>query len=248
MAEKYLKCDPHVHTGGISTCCPELYPSIIDKKVAQGYQMAVLTNHSQSWYCAVDKHKEFMERHLEEFHHAHAYAKDKGLTLLLGLEVTVKKPSWTDWLLYGVNERFMLNAPCLYNLTQEELFEYCKINGVIMVQAHPFRYHTQIADPKYAHGIEINCSSGDLKHKDEILRQAQENQLLVTCGTDFHGLNPFIGGLYVPEWVKTGRDFGDYLSKTEKTSIFFGGENIEVCTPNHTLEKYGIAYVEKENG
>ena len=246
MLEKYVKCDPHVHTGGISTCCPELYPSVIDKKVAQGYQMAVLTNHSQSWYCSPDKHKEFMERHLEEFTHASAYAKDKGLTLLLGLEVTVKNPSGTDWLLYGVTERFMLNAPCLYQLTQKELFEYCKINGVIMIQAHPFRYHPQIANPAYTHGIEINCSSGDLQYKDEILRMASECSLMVTCGTDFHGSNPFHGGLYVPEWVKTGRDLGDYLSKTEKTSIFFGTEDIESPTPKHTEEKYGIAYPVRE--
>jgi hypothetical protein len=246
MLEKYVKCDPHVHTGGISTCCPELYPSVIDKKVAQGYQMAVLTNHSQSWYCSPDKHKEFMERHLEEFTHASAYAKDKGLTLLLGLEVTVKNPSWTDWLLYGVTERFMLNAPCLYQLTQKELFEYCKINGVIMIQAHPFRYHPQNANPAYTHGIEINCSSGDLQYKDESLRMASECSLMVTCGTDFHGSNPFHGGLYVPEWVKTGRDLGDYLSKTEKTSIFFGTEDIEIPAPKHTEEKYGIAYPARE--
>ena len=246
MLEKYVKCDPHVHTGGINTCCPELYPSVIDKKVAQGYQMAVLTNHSQSWYCSPDKHKEFMERHLEEFTHASAYAKDKGLTLLLGLEVTVKNPSGTDWLLYGVTERFMLNAPCLYQLTQKELFEYCKINGVIMIQAHPFRYHPQIANPAYTHGIEINCSSRDLQYKDEILRMASEYSLMVTCGTDFHGSNPFHGGLYVPEWVKTGRDLGDYLSKTEKTSIFFGTEDIEIPTPKHTEEKYGIAYPVRE--
>ena len=104
--EEYKRCDPHVHTGGISTCCRDLYPSIIDKKVAQGYQMAVLTNHSQSWYCAPNEHRNLMERHLEEFSSAHAYAQDKGFTLLLGIEVTVRDPAWTDWLLYGVPRGF----------------------------------------------------------------------------------------------------------------------------------------------
>ena len=244
--DKTLRCDPHVHTGGISTCCPALYPEIIDNKVAQGYEMAVLTNHSQSWYCPPNKHRELMERHLEEFDRAYAYAKDRGLVLLLGLEVTVRDPAWTDWLLYGVNERFMLNAPCLYNLTQKELFEYCKINGVIMVQAHPYRYHPSIANPNYSHGIEINCSSGDLQYKDEILHQAQTHGLTVTCGTDYHGQNKFIGGLRVPAWVKTGRDFGDYLSAAKNTDIFFGGEDFCIPTPAHTEEKYGFAYKNRD--
>lgn len=247
MNEKCVKCDPHVHTGGISTCCPVDYSTIISNKVAQGYQMAVLTNHSQSWYCAPEKHREFMERHLEEFTQAHAYAKERGLTLLLGLEVTVREPAWTDWLLYGVTERFMLNAPCLYRLTQKELFQLCQSNGIIMVQAHPFRYHPQIANPAYTHGIEINCSSGDLQYKDEILRLAKQHSLMVTCGTDYHGQNPFIGGLYVPERIQTGRELGDYLATTQKTSIFFGEENIEVETPLHTPEKHGIAYPAREN-
>jgi hypothetical protein len=214
--------------------------------VAQGYEMAVLTNHSQSWYCPPNKHRELMERHLEEFERARAYAKEQGLTLLLGLEVTVRDPAWTDWLLYGVDERFMLNAPCLYSLSQKELFQYCNTNGVIMVQAHPYRYHTAIANPNYSHGIEINCSSGDLQYKDEILRQAQLHGLMVTCGTDYHGQNKFIGGLRVPAWVKTGRDFGDYLSTAKNTDIFFGGENLLVATPVHTEEKYGIAYKNRE--
>ena len=246
MSEKYLRCDPHVHTGGISTCCPLGYPKIIDEKVAQGYQMAVLTNHSQSWYCPPHQHGEFMQRHLEEFDRAYAYAKERGLTLLLGLEVTVRDPRWTDWLLYGVTENFMLHAPCLYELTQRQLFELCKIHGIVMVQAHPFRYHDSIANPNFSHGIEINCSAGDLQHKDEILRQAQTHSLTVTCGTDYHGNNAFVGGLYVPDWVKTGADLGDYLAKTKRTSIFFGGEEWTIPTSPQMPEKYGIAYPTRE--
>ena len=246
MSEKLLRCDPHVHTGGISTCCPLEYPQIIDEKVAQGYDLAVLTNHSQSWYCEPSRHGELMQRHLEEFEKAYAYAKERGLTLLLGLEVTVRDPAWTDWLLYGVTEQFMLNAPCLYNLTQRELFALCQKNGIVMVQAHPFRYHDGIANPNFTHGIEINCSVGDLKYKDEILRQAQRHLLTVTCGTDYHGNNSFVGGLYVPEWVKTGRDIGNYLAKTKNTSIFFGGEEWTIPTSPQTPEKYGAAYPTRE--
>ena len=246
MEKNYLRCDPHVHTGGISTCCPLGYSQIIDEKVAQGYQMAVLTNHSQSWYCAPSKHGELMQRHLQEFEKAHAYAKERGLRLLLGVEVTVREPRWTDWLLYGVTENFMLHAPCLYELTQKQLFELCKIHGIVMVQAHPFRYHDVIANPNFSHGIEINCSSSDLKHKDEILRQAERYGLTVTCGTDYHGGNDFVGGMLVPAWVQTGADFGDYLAKTKQTDIFFGNETIQVETALQTPDKYGIAYPERE--
>jgi len=74
--------------------------------------------------------------------------------------------------------------------------------------------------PAFTHGLEINCSDGDLQRAEEIVAVAKTNGLLVTCGTDYHGLNKFVGGMCVPDWVKTGAEFNKYLRQTEETTVF----------------------------
>ena len=226
-----IKIDPHTHSSGISMCSHAVVEKIVDNKIAQGYDGAVLTNHCQAWYYQPSEHTAFMQRFINEFRHGEKYATEKGFRLLLGIEVSISDPFYSDWLLYGVTEAFLLHSPCFYQLNQKQLFELCQENGVTLIQAHPFRNPMRLADPKYMHGVEINCSTGDLIFKDAVLRVAREENLLVVCGTDYHGKNPFIGGTYAPNDVRTGKDFGAYLATAKETRIFFGEEEFTVQTP-----------------
>ncbi len=228
--EGMIKLDPHTHSSGVSMCSHASVERIIDNKIAQGYDGAVLTNHCQPWYYEPSEHTAFMQKIIDEFHRGQAYANERGFRLLLGIEVSITNPFYSDWLLYGITEAFLLRSPCLYQLSQKELFDLCEEHGVFLVQAHPFRTPIRPAEPKYMHGVEINCSTGDLVFKDEVLRFGKENDLTILCGTDYHGKNPFVGGTYVPENVQTGRDLGEYLFTAQSTHIFFGDEEFSVAT------------------
>ena len=221
MANKWLKIDPHVHSNGISICSHVSCEQIIDEKIGLGYDGAILTNHCQSWYYPENAYLEFMEKIISEFHRGKQYADQKGFRLYLGIEVTLYQPHYADWLLYGVTEEFLRETPCLCSLSQEELFECCNKWGVILIQAHPYRQVP--CNPQYMHGVEINCSNGDLDKIELVEEFAKKYNLLVTCGTDYHVLeNTFRGGIYIPENCKTAEDIAKWIRKNRRIKIFFG--------------------------
>lgn len=218
---KCLKIDPHVHSSGISLCSGVDYKQIVDEKKKLGYNGVILTNHCQKWYYPAQEHAAFIERFIQEYRSGAAYAQAQGFKLWLGIEVTLHEPHYADWLLYGVTEECLWATPCLYQLTQAELFAFCEQWGVLMVQAHPFRDGHSPCDPTYMHGVEINCNTRDLCHVDEVERFAAEHNLLITCGVDYHqSTSRFFGGMFVGAECTSSVDFVREIKRTGKTRIF----------------------------
>lgn len=231
--DKELKIDMHVHSSGISFCSHATCEEIITYKKSLGYDGAVLTNHCQAWYYAAEKQQDFMRSVVEEFKRGKAYADERNFRFYLGIEVTITDPAYSDWLLYGVTEEALLRAPCLYRLNQRQLFSFCQENGIVLIQAHPYRKASYCDDQhpgevKYLHGVEINCSPGDIERRGDILEFAEKNNVTVTCGTDYHGDRRIFGGTLLPATVQTGEDIAEYLRTTDKTRIFFEKEILEI--------------------
>ena len=222
MEKRFIKIDPHVHSKGVSTCSQISCEEIIDKKIRLGYDGAILANHCQPWYYPAEEHKNFVERVVEEYRRGKAYADKKGFRWYLGLEVSLSDPHYADWLLYGVSEEFLRASPCLYALTQKELYELCEKWGIVLVQAHPYRQTP--CNPLYMHGVEINCSVGDLGKEPLVETFAEENGLLITCGVDDHHINnEYVGGMYVPACCHTAADVAEYLRSGESIKTFQNG-------------------------
>ena len=218
--EKFIKIDPHVHSSGISLCSHVTCEEIIDAKIQLGYDGVVLANHCQRWYYPPEEHKYFVERVIEDFQRGKKYADEKGFRFYLGLEVSLDEPHYADWLLYGVTEEFLRNSPCFYTLTQKELFELCEKWNIVLVQAHPFRQTP--CNPQYMHGVEINCTDGDLDKIPLVEEFAKEHDLLITCGTDYHFVERvYRGGVYIPESCQTSVDIAAYF-REGKITVFRG--------------------------
>ncbi|MBQ9713948.1 MAG: PHP domain-containing protein [Clostridia bacterium] len=222
MKEQWIKIDPHVHSKAISRCSHVTCEQIIEEKIRMGYGGAILTNHCQAWYYPESEHKAYVEEVLADFQRGKAYAETKGFRFYLGLEVSLMQPHYADWLLYGITEEFLRNTPCLYTLSQKELFELCQESGVLLIQAHPYRQTP--GDPAYMHGVEINCSDGDLDKIPLVETFAAEHGLLVTCGTDYHAPSrTYHGGIYVPAWCETAADIAKYMREEGEIRVFYGG-------------------------
>ena len=223
MAEKMIKIDPHTHSSGVSGCSHITCEGIIDSKMERGYQGAILVNHCQSWYYPETEHKQFMERVIAEYARGREYADKKGFHFYLGLEVTLMEPHYADWLLYGITEDFLRASPCLYTLTQQRLYELCEECGAVLVQAHPYRQSP--ANPKYMHGVEINCCGADLEKVELVEAFAKEHDLLITCGTDYHGAtNTYNGGIYIPESCRDATDIAKFFREKGSVTVFREGE------------------------
>lgn len=221
MSNKWIKIDPHVHSSGVSACSHVTCAEIIDEKMRLGYDGAVLTNHCQCWYYPIQEHPSFMEKMIAEYRQGKAYADEKGFRLYLGIEVSLQEPHYADWLLYGVTEEFLRASPCLYALSQKELFQYCEKWGVVMVQAHPYRQAP--CNPEYMHGVEINCNECDLDKVALVEQFAQEHDLLVICGTDYHSVNrTFLGGIFVPEECENAAELAKWMRAEGAVKVFFG--------------------------
>ncbi len=226
--ENFIKIDPHVHSKGISLCSLVTCEQLIDQKLALGYDGAVLTNHCQQWYYPAEEHQNYIERVIEEFQRGKQYADEKNFRFYLGLEVTLTQPHYADWLLYGITEEFLRQTPCLYQLTQEELFRLCEGAGIVLVQAHPFRQGTAPADPIFMHGVEINCTDCDLDKVELVKEFAAAHNLLVTCGTDYHSeARQYKGGIFLPKSCFSAKDIAEYFHAAKNVKIF---QNEEIFT------------------
>ena len=235
VMENYRKIDMHVHSSGMSLCSRVSVEEIVDCKKRLGYDGAVLVNHCQSWYYPKDEHKSFMEKLIKEYERGKAYADRQNFLFLLGVEVTIVDPFYSDWLLYGGEKDAFLRSPCLYELNQKQLFAFCEENDILLLQAHCYRpnaapnYDMRPADPAYMHGLEVNCDKRDVDNRERCHSFAEEHGKILTCGTDYHHANnEYRGGTYLPDWVKTNADLKKYLRGTDKTFYFMEEKNF-VC-------------------
>ncbi|MBP5308959.1 MAG: hypothetical protein J6Z34_07500, partial [Clostridia bacterium] len=200
----------------------------IDAKKESGYDGMILVNHCQSWYYPPAEHKDYIKRVINEYRRTAEYGDKVGFRVFFGLEVSIDKPAYNDWLLYCVTEKFLLSTPCLYQLSQKELYRLCLDNGVALAQAHPFR-NSGWGDNEYMCGTEINATPCDLARAEETLDIARKRGLFVTCGTDYHGdERPKKGGIYLPETLRTSEDVSNYLLTAKTTEIFLDEEDITV--------------------
>lgn len=230
-----IRLDTHTHSNGISRCSQVTYAELVVRKKEQGYDGIILTNHCNAWYYQPSDHLTYVKQVLSEYTSAKLFAQPRGLKVLLGLEVTLTQPFYADWLLFGLTDKLLEKSPCFHTLTQQQLFEYCQEKGLVLVQAHPYRQ--QPGESAYMHGVEINCSQGDLERTQEVLEHAKANGLIVTCGTDFHGLNPVFGGTYAPSAVETAADFAEYLKSAKETKLFLDEENLNISIPEEFRQK-----------
>ena len=227
--KEFIKIDTHTHSSGVSKCSRVTCEELIDQKIALGYDGAVLTNHCQAWYYQPEEHSAWAKNFLEEYERGRQYAKARNFPFLLGIEITLNEPHYADWLVYGVTEEFLRDVPAPYRLKQRELFEICKTYGMVMVQAHPYRQMP--GEVEYMHGIEINCTPGDLQKAEEVIAFARQNKRLVTCGTDYHGADrDFFGGMRIPKEIETGVEFAQYLLSATETNIFLADNHLTLST------------------
>lgn len=215
--------DLHAHTSGISRCCLQPAPIILQTAREHGIDGIVLTNHYQKCYLTgTQTAADFAADYVKEYHYAKACGEEIGFPVFFGIEVTMERHGGVHMLIYGVDEEFPLQHPDLFDMTQKELYRLVKESGGTMVQAHPYRQNVdKLLDPAYLDGIEINCHPVyEGTHKEALTEFARANHLLVTVGADYHAdIYRVRCGAYVPDDVKSSRDICDYLQRADEVRL-----------------------------
>lgn len=214
--------DLHAHSSGVSRCCKAPYNIIIDEAISVGLDGFVLTNHYQKSYIENNDINALVDKYINEFYSAKEYGDSKNFKVYFGIEVTMEKYPMVHLLIYGVPFDFLRENHEIFTLTQQELYELVKSYGGILVQAHPFRNGTTVLDTRYLDGVEINCHPNyDNTHSAKLVDIARENNLILTCGGDFHYDNyrPKCG-VFVPDNIGDSIELGNFLKSTNKSVLY----------------------------
>ena len=212
-----MKIDLHVHSG-FSVCASTNYKEAADAFAEQNMHF-VLCNHYTACYTrpyggeySVD---EYPVRFVEEYQRAAEYGKQKGVRVFFGIEVGIVLPDcpYAEFLIYGATPKMLLDCPRLYDLGQRELYDWCKANDLMLVQAHPYRKEQGHFphDMTLVDGVEINCHFRFLREEERVRKLAAENNLLITCGSDYHRLGQQGAGGIICEDVQTEQELKNVL-------------------------------------
>jgi hypothetical protein len=130
----------------------------------------------------------------------------------------------SEFLCYGITEKFLRSHPRLYDYTQKELFELFNSEGIAMFQSHPFRGYCVLGDFRYLHGLEVyNGHPYHNSNNEKAEQTAKENNLIGISGSDFHETdNTIRGGIYIPKYIDSGKELSAYI-KNNKLRLIRGG-------------------------
>jgi len=206
--------DPHVHTAETSHCGRVPAARLVELYVRAGYDGIIITDHytrdffnngrtgaKQEWPAQI-------EAYMAGYRLAEQAGQAAGLKVFSGLELKFDGLP-NDYLVYGLDEAFLLTHPELTALDLERFRALTSDREVLIVQAHPFRDGCSPAPARLLDGMEIY--NGNPRHdsrNDRAARFARENRLLATAASDTHQPEDVArGGMRFPKPLESIRDF-----------------------------------------
>ncbi len=183
-----MKIELHFHTEETSPCGQVPAKESVKMYKNAGYDAIVVTDHfnkdvfggkENSWEVIV---KSFLKGYKE----AVIESENCGLKVLLGMELRFTENN-NDYLVYGITEEFLLKHPFMYMGDRGSFRKIADENGLVIIQAHPFRKGCEPTDVWFLDGVEV--WNGNPRHdsqNDKALAWAIENNLKQTVGSDFH--------------------------------------------------------------
>lgn len=203
------KYELHCHTKEVSRCAGASAAEAVRLYKEQGYSGIVITDHFSPMTFPLSKvarpHKA-VDYYLKGYKEALTYADD-NFSVLLGMELRYYATA-NDYLVYGITEDFLRNNGNLLKIYPKRFYKKAKENGLIVLQAHPFRSGMIRINPKYLDGTEVfnGKATAEQNEKSEIWANEQNMQIKVS-GSDFHReANLAKGGIITDEPIKTNDD------------------------------------------
>jgi predicted metal-dependent phosphoesterase TrpH len=224
------RIETHAHTSTVSPCGHLSPGELVGAYAAEGYSALVITDHFVPWLPVLhgaDSWSQTVSRFYSGYRAAEEAADGSGLTVLPGFEVTLHDLPGRDFLVYGLDERALLQIPDPWAMPFATFKQAAESAGALVFQAHPFRYSTPI-DPGLLDGVEVY--NGNPRHDSQnhlAASFADTHDLLRISGSDAHQW-PDIGrgGIVMPEvpstiaeFVQLYRDLADEIELLTLTGV-----------------------------
>ena len=134
-----------------------------------------------------------------------------------------------DYLIFGIDEEYLLNNPKLYNHTLKSYRDSIKGQDILIFQAHPFRPACLPAEPGLLDGVEV--FNGNPRHNsgnDMAYAFAEEYGLLMISGSDSHRVEDVgRGGIILQRPVKSIHDLVSMLKNREPMELIIAENGID---------------------
>lgn len=226
-AMQYLT-ELHAHTNEVSPCADLPASEVAERYIAAGYSTVMVTNHYTKGYFA--DRTEPWEKQADAFVSGYRAMKEyvgDRLNVLLGCELRFAENN-NDYLIIGVTEEFLREYPRLDQLSLRTFSPLARENGMLVVQAHPFRNGMVVMDPSLLDGMEaFNGHRGHQSRNDIANAWAMRHHLIRTSGTDFHHPHQTpLAGIYTDEPIADMQTLLSVLKSGDYT-IHCGGEVAE---------------------
>lgn len=213
----------HAHVKEVSTCSGSDSKKLAECYLNTDYTGIVITDHiNPSTFAREDLKNATWEEKIKHFlsgYEAVKKAVGDKMIVILGFEINFYNHP-NDYLVYGVTEEFLLSHGDLMTLGPKRFSEIAHENGLLMIQAHPFRRGTEVEDWKILDGYEI--FNGNPRHYscNPIAEQwaKYHNKSIVTSGSDFHEPEDAgHGGIYFEKEIRTPQELVEELKKGNYT-------------------------------
>ncbi len=207
----------HAHTKEVSNCAVATAKDLVESYKDTEYKGIILTNHlNEMTFKRIHMENASWNEKIDHFLSGYKILQEEAgdrFNFLLGVEINFYNTP-NDYLVYGVTEEFLRSNGDLMAMDLEELSKITHENGLLLVQAHPFRRDMEVADWKLLDGYEI--FNGNPRHysSNEIAEEWAKfhNKSLVLSGSDFHEIEDAgIGGVYFNKEIKTNDELLEEL-------------------------------------
>lgn len=179
------KTELHCHSRDASGCSNESAERIVEKYILAGYTTVCLTNH----FDPTERDDAHWEAKIERVYHALELLKEAAgprLNVLMGLEFRFVQ-NINDYLVFGFDREYLLTRPDILKMGIRDFTRMARGDGILTIQAHPFRTGMTVTSPEDIDGIEIyNGHPGHNSNNDIAEAWAVKYGKLMTSGTDHH--------------------------------------------------------------
>lgn len=209
-----FKTELHCHSKSVSACARVSNEEIIQKFTEAGYTSLVLTNHFNKGtqdFLGCANYQDFVTAYLTGYEDLKRDASGK-LNVILGMELRFNENS-NDYLVFGITEEFLRAHEDIFSLNPESFSKISRENGLLFIQAHPFRNTMTVINPAFLDGVEVYNGHKGHDSRNEIADMwADKYGLIKTSGTDFHYPHvPANAGILTDEKITTSEQLLEIL-------------------------------------
>lgn len=222
LSEYPYKYETHLHTSQSSKCAINTGAQMAKAAKEAGYSGIFVTDHNWGGNTAIDRSldwESWVRAFCAGYRDAKAWGDANDFSVFFGYEAGY---NGTEFLIYGVDEEWMVNHPMLWSATVEEQYALIHAAGGMVIHAHPYREESYIPQirlfPDYVDGVEavnathsssLSKSHNNPLYDERAISYADEYNFPMTAGSDIHSVNMFGGGVSFKTPIKSVKDYMD---------------------------------------